>query len=66
MKITHFGVCAPYDSKWVSVILLVLEDQEELDDEIWRGLQHCHSVQNMSWKISTKSTSLKIVGWAPQ
>ena len=56
MKISYFAVYAPYDSKQVSVFLLVLEDQEELDDEIWRGLQHCHSVQNMSWKSSTKST----------
>ena len=51
-----FLLYTPYNSKQVSVFLLVLEDQEELDDEIWRGLQHCHSVQNMSWKSSTKST----------
>ena len=56
MKISYFVIYAPYDSKRVSVFLLVLEDQEELDGEIWRGLQHCHSVQNMSWKSSTKST----------
>ena len=55
-KFSYFVVYAPYDSKRVSVLLLVLGDQEELDDEIWRGLQHCHSVQNMSWKSSTKST----------
>ena len=57
MKISYFVVYTPYDSIQVFVFLLVLEDQEELDDEIWRGLQHCHSVQNMSWKSSTKSTS---------
>ena len=56
MKISYFVVYMPYDSNQVFVFLLVLEDQEELDDEIWRGLQHCHSVQNMSWKSSTKST----------
>ena len=43
MKISYFAVYAPYDSKQVSVFLLVLEDQEELDDEIWRRLQHCRS-----------------------
>ena len=56
MKISYFVVYTPYDSNQVFVFLLVLEDQEELDDEIWRGLQHCHSVQNMSWKSSTKPT----------